>query len=67
MSSLKQVRAPNIPHGYPSFIDFWSLIDEQIPFDVADAEAVLVSIGPGLAPEDQAKVLGLQIERIWLE
>jgi hypothetical protein len=67
ISALKQVRTPNIPHGYPTFIPFWSKVDADIPLDLNRIEAVLVSLGPGVSPSDYASPHGVQIERIWLE
>jgi hypothetical protein len=67
LSELRQVRAPNIPHGYPSFIPFWSEVATAVPFDVTRAESVLISIGPGLTTAADALPLGVEIERIWLE
>jgi hypothetical protein len=67
ISALKKVRSPNIPHGYPVFIPFWSEIAADIPLDLANIECVLVSIGPGIAPEEFREAHGVQIERIWLE
>ncbi|HVU25695.1 MAG TPA: hypothetical protein VHE13_16310 [Opitutus sp.] len=67
VSALKQVRSPNIPHGYPVFLHFWSDIQKPIPFDLSHAESVLVSIGPGVAPETYAEKHGVDVERIWLE
>jgi hypothetical protein len=66
VSALKQVRAPNIPHGYPVFISFWSAVGTAIPLDINRVESVLISIGPGLKPADYAARHGLRIERIWL-
>ena len=48
VSALKQVRAPNIPHGYPVFIPFWNSLNVQLPLDLSRSESVLVSIGPGI-------------------
>jgi hypothetical protein len=67
ISSLRQVRSPNIPHGYPVFIHFWSSPHARIPLDLGSVESVLVSIGPGLSAADYPQVHGVQIERIWLE
>lgn len=67
LRDLKQVRSPNIPHGYPVFIPFWSEVGKTIPFDVTHAESVLVSIGPGLAEPDYHRVHGVNLERVWLE
>jgi hypothetical protein len=67
LDTLRQVRAPNIPHGYPVFIPFWSSVAEKIPFDITRAESVLVSIGPGIAATEYAQAHGVQVERIWLE
>jgi hypothetical protein len=66
VSALKPVRAPNIPHGYPVFIPFWSAPASAVALDLRRAESVLISIGPGLAPADRAGPHGLRIERIWL-
>ncbi len=67
VSALQQVRSPNIPHGYPVFIPFWSSIKPGIPLDLSRAESVLVSIGPGLTVAEYPEPQGVQIERIWLE
>lgn len=67
ISSLQPVRSPNIPHGYPAFIDFWSNVTRQVPFDLRRAESILVSIGPGLTAENDSQKHGIDIERIWLE
>jgi hypothetical protein len=67
LKSLQQVRAPNIPHGYPVFIPFWSSSKASVPLDLNRAESVLVSIGPGLSAVELGEPPGVQIERIWLE
>lgn len=67
LDALRQVRAPNIPHGYPVFIPFWSSVGTAIPLDLNRIESVLVSIGPGLPASEYAVPHGLRIERIWLE
>jgi hypothetical protein len=67
LSALRHVRSPNIPHGYPVFIPQWSEVGQQIPLELARAESVLISVGPGLAPGDYAAPHGLRLERIWLE
>ena len=67
VSALHQVRAPNIPHGYPVFIHFWSSAGKSIPLDMTRVESVLVSIGPGIPASEYDQSHGLQIERIWLD
>jgi hypothetical protein len=67
VSALHQVRSPNIPHGYPVFIHFWSGPGANIPLDLNHIESVLVSIGPGIPAADYPGEHGVQIERIWLE
>lgn len=67
LSALRQIRTPNIPHGYPSFVPFWSEAATAVPFEIGRAESVLLSIGPGLAPTSHGLPLGVEIERIWLE
>jgi hypothetical protein len=67
VSALQQVRAPNIPHGYPVFIPFWSSVAAKIPLDISRAESVLVSIGPGIPAGEYSEPHGVEIERIWLE
>ncbi len=65
--ALRKVRAPNIPHGYPVFIHFWSWTDAAIPLDMRRAESVLVSIGPGLSAAELGATQAIEIERIWME
>jgi Cellulase (glycosyl hydrolase family 5) len=66
LRSLKPVRAPNIPHGYPVFIPLsWSSASTP-PLDLEKIESVMVSIGPGIAPESWNVSHGVRIERIWL-
>lgn len=67
LSALHQVRSPNIPHGYPVFLHFWSEVGPPVPFDVSKAESVLISIGPGMSAADYAGSHGVNIERIWLK
>ncbi len=67
IGALRHVRSPNIPHGYPVFLHYWSTVGAGTPLDLNRAESVLVSIGPGMAPADLAGVHGVRIERIWLE
>jgi len=67
ISALKKVRSPNIPHGYPVFIHFWSSIAADIDFDVSRVESVLVSVGPGIPPAEYGGAHGVNVERIWLE
>jgi hypothetical protein len=67
IQALEKVPSPNIPHGYPVFLRYWSTIKAGIPLDVTRAESVLVSIGPGIAASDYIDAHGVQIERIWLE
>jgi hypothetical protein len=66
-TSLHQLRSPNIPHGYPVFIPFWSEVGPPVPLDLNKVESVLVSIGPGMATADYPGTHGLNIERIWLK
>jgi hypothetical protein len=67
LHALVKVPSPNIPHGYPVFLRYWSRIKADIPLDMRRAESVLVSIGPGISPGDYGEAQGVQIERIWLE
>jgi hypothetical protein len=67
ISALHQVRAPNIPHGFPVFLHFWSAINADVPLDMNRVESVLVSIGPGMPASEYAGTHGVNIERIWLE
>ena len=67
VAALRRVRSPNIPHGYPVFLHYWSSVGGDAPLDVSRAESVLISIGPGIASGDLPGVHGVQIERIWLE
>ncbi|HZF14950.1 MAG TPA: hypothetical protein VE046_03310 [Steroidobacteraceae bacterium] len=67
VAALKQVRAPNIPHGYPVFIPFWSSVATPVPLDLERVESVMLSIGPGLAASDYAVPQGIRIERVWLD
>jgi hypothetical protein len=67
IAELKQVRSPNIPHGYPSFIPFWSTPSTPAPLDLRQVESVLVSIGPGIPAAEYKNNHGVNIERIWLE
>ncbi|HEX3730603.1 MAG TPA: hypothetical protein VHV47_12410 [Opitutaceae bacterium] len=66
VSALAQVRSPNIPHGYPVFLHFWSSAPPT-PLVLGRAESVLVSIGPGMAPAAYPQEHRIEIERIWLE
>ena len=43
VSALKQVRAPNIPHGYPGSIPFWNSVNASPALDLSRIESVLVS------------------------
>lgn len=65
--ALQKVRMPNIPHGYPVFIHFWSRVGADISLDLRRIESVLVSIGPGVPASEYRGAHGVQIERIWLE
>jgi len=67
VADLRQVRSPNIPHGYPAFIPFWSEITQEVPLDLNRVESVLVSIGPGMSDAERSQSHGVEIERIWLE
>lgn len=67
VSALRWVRSPNIPHGFPVFLHYWSSAGEGVPLDMNRVESVLVSIGPGIAPGELGGVHGVRIERIWLE
>ena len=67
VSALKQVRAPNIPHGYPVFIPFWNSVNASPPLDLSRIESVLVSIGPGIHANEFQQPHGIEIERIWLD
>ena len=67
VSELQQVCSPNIPHGYPVFIPFWSSVSTGVPLDLRRLEAVLVSIGPGIPAAEYTVPHSVQIERIWLE
>lgn len=67
VSALEKVRSPNIPHGYPVFIPFWSSLSANLPLRLDKAESVLVSIGPAIPVEDRARPHEILIERIWLQ
>jgi hypothetical protein len=67
VSALHKIRTPNIPHGYPVFIHFWSWTNAEIPLDMCRVESVLVSIGPGISTEEFNEIHGIEIERIWME
>lgn len=67
VAALRPVRSPNLPHGYPVFIPFWSPPAASAGFELRQAESVLVSLGPGLTPADYAPAPGIELERIWLE
>jgi len=67
VSALRSVRSPNIPHGFPVFLSYWSSVGADIPFDAKGVESVLISLGPGMAQGDLGGVHGIRIERIWLE
>jgi len=67
VSALRKVRSPNLPHGYPVFIHFWSSVSADIPLDMNRAESVLVSIGPGIPASEYGTVHGVDVGRIWLE
>jgi hypothetical protein len=67
LNALQKVRSPNIPHGYPVFIHYWSSTSAEIPLNVHRIESVLVSIGPGIPSNEYGSAHGVQIERIWLE
>ncbi len=67
INALHKVRSPNIPHGYPVFLHFWSSTNADIPLDMNRVESVLVSLGPGMPANQYAGTHGVNIERIWLE
>ncbi len=67
ISELRQVRSPNIPHGYPVFIPFWSSVENPIPLDLNKVESVMVSIGPGIPESEYTQKHTLILERIWLQ
>lgn len=67
VSALKPVRSPNIPHGYPVFIPFWSAAPAGTTFDLNKVESVLVSIGPGIPEAEWTAPHAIAVERIWLE
>lgn len=67
VAALRPVRSPNLPHGYPTFIPFWSPPAGAAAFELHAAESVLLSLGPGMAPADYASAPGIELERIWLE
>ena len=67
IGELHWVRSPNVPHGYPVFIDSWSLAGAGVPLDMRKAESVLVSIGPGIPAGELGGVHGVEVERIWLQ
>ncbi|HXQ82036.1 MAG TPA: hypothetical protein VN775_12025 [Opitutaceae bacterium] len=67
ISALRKVRSPNIPHGYPVFLHYWSSVGADTPLDMNRAESVLVSIGPGIPASEYGAVHGVDIGRIWLE
>ena len=67
LSDLAPVRSPNIPHGYPVFLRYWSEPGPSVPLDLRTAESLLISLGPGLTPAERAHPAGVEIERVWLE
>jgi hypothetical protein len=67
VAALHPVRAPNIPHGYPVFIPFWSTLRTDIPLDMNRVESVMISIGPGIPRDELDITRGVDIERVWME
>jgi hypothetical protein len=67
IAELKPVRMPNIPHGYPRFIPFWSEPPNANPLELQKIESVMVSIGPEIAETELDQPHRLLIERIWIE
>jgi hypothetical protein len=67
VGALHWVRSPNIPHGYPVFLHYWSSVGADTPLDLNRAESVLISIGPGIPSGEFGAVHGVDIGRIWLE
>lgn len=67
LAALKQVRSPNIPHGYPVFIPFWSPAGPPTPLDLHKVESVLVSIGPSVPAAEYTQPHRIDLERVWLE
>ncbi len=67
LGNLAQVRSPNIPHGYPVFIDYWSSTKVKIPFAPSQSESLLISIGPGMPPAELGGDHGIEVERVWVE
>lgn len=67
VNALSKAPSPNIPHGYPVFLHYWSNIKADIPLDMQHAESILISVGPGIPPAKYGDAHGVQIERIWLE
>jgi hypothetical protein len=67
LDKLAPVRSPNIPHGYPVFLRYWSPPDPRQPLDLGKAESLLISLGPGLSAAELANPAGVEIERVWLQ
>jgi hypothetical protein len=67
ISALQPARAPNIPHGYPVYIPFWSSARTDVPLDMDRVESLLISVGPGIPRNELNVVRNVDIERVWME
>ena len=66
-SELKPVRQVLLPRPYPGFQSYWFGNKENTNFDVHQIEAIQISIGPGINPENNQEKQGIQMRTIILK
>ncbi len=67
INRLQQVKFVTLPRTYLSFLPYYFLNNNPVPFDINNAESLQISIGLGI-PEDQLEdPQGIAIESEWLE
>ncbi len=67
VSELKPVRLVTLPRPYPTFLPYYFQSSAVLPFNLADAETLQISIGPGLSDEEINKPQGIVIRSVRLE
>jgi hypothetical protein len=67
LNKLKEVRMVTLPRPYPTFLPYYFIPGDTIPFNIEDAETIQISVGPGLSETALQQKQEFQIESIRIE
>jgi hypothetical protein len=67
LNSLKKVKLVTLPRPYPTFLPYYFEDARDEGLDIRQAEALQISIGPGIPEKELSQQHGVAIESIGLE